>query len=165
MWPILDAISHASRPDEIKNILFCGHTENKQISWTTSGPLWISLLRTAVVISIAIPRAALTPSDQSHWPSAYARLFSAWLTPGWYSVEKSSILDRNQCGFRKHCSTMVLKGNVLHLKKAYGTTWSHSIIQDKYRVDFKGRLPVFELGYPIDCWIWVRISTTLSNLF
>ena len=77
----------------------------------------------------------------------------------WY-VEKYRILDRSQCGFRKHHSTtdhLVSLERYLHdafaqeqqavgrffdLEKAYETTWQQRIIRDLHRMGLRGRLPV-----------------------
>ena len=100
----------------------------------------------------------------------------------WY-LEKHRILDRSQCGFRKHCSTtdhMVslerylrdafaqrqqAVGLFFDLEKAYETTWQYGIIRDLHRIGLRGRLPVFVSGYLRDRRIRVWIGTTLSDEF
>ena len=76
-------------------------------------------------------------------------------------LEKHRILDRSQCGFRKHRSTTdhlvslerylrdafarreQAVGLFFDLEKAYETTWQYGIIQDLHRIGLRGRLPVF----------------------
>ena len=100
----------------------------------------------------------------------------------WY-LEKSGILDRSQCGFRKHRSTtdhlvslerylrdafaqrQQAVGLFFDLEKAYETTWQYGIIQDLHRIGLRGRLPVFVSEYLRDRRIRVRIGTTLSDEF
>ena len=100
----------------------------------------------------------------------------------WY-LEKYGILDKKQCGFRKHRSTMdhlvSLKryvrdafaqkqqavGLFFDLEKAYETTWQYGIIRDLHRIGLRGRLPVFVSEYLRDRRIQVRIGTTLSDEF
>ena len=100
----------------------------------------------------------------------------------WY-LEKYRILDRSQCGFRKHRSTtdhlvslerylrdtfaqrQPVVGLFIDLEKAYETTWQYGIIRDLHRFGLRGRLPVFVSEYPRERWIRVRfrIETTLSD--
>ena len=100
----------------------------------------------------------------------------------WY-LEKSGILDRSQCGFRKHRSTMdnlvsleryirdafarkqQAVGLFFDLEKAYETTWQYGIVCDLHRIGLRGRLPVFMSEYLRDRRIGVRIGTTLSDEF
>ena len=100
----------------------------------------------------------------------------------WY-LEKSGILDRSQCGFRKHRSTVdhlvSLKryvrdafaqkqqavGLFFHPEKAFETTWQYGINRDLHRIGLRGRLPAFVSEYLRDRRIRVRISTTLSDEF
>ena len=87
-------------------------------------------------------------------------------------LEKSRILDKSQCGFRKHGSTtdhlvclerylrdafaqrQQAVGLFFDLEKAYETTWKYGIIRDLYRIGLRGRLPIF-------C---VRLSQGPTNL-
>ena len=96
----------------------------------------------------------------------------------WYH-EKYGILDKSQCGFRKHRSTtdhlVSLKRYVrdafapkqqavdlfLDLEKAFKTTWQYGNIRDLHRIGFRGRLPVFVSEYLRDPRIRVRIGNTL----
>ena len=98
----------------------------------------------------------------------------------WY-LEKHMILDRSQCGFRKHRSTtdhMVslerylrdafaqrqqAVGLFFDLEKTYETTWQYGIIGDLHRIGLRGRMPVFVSQYIRDRRIRVRIGTTLSD--
>ena len=98
----------------------------------------------------------------------------------WY-LEKSRILDRSQCGFRKHHSTidhLVSLGRYLRdafaqkqqavglffdLEKTYETTWQYGIILDLHRIGLRGRLPVSVSEYLRDRRIRVRIETTLLD--
>ena len=100
----------------------------------------------------------------------------------WY-LEKSRILDRSQCGFRRHRCTIdhlvslekylrdafaqrqQAVGLFFDLEKAYETTWQYGIIRDLHRLSLRGRLPVFVLEYLRDRRICVRIGTTLSDEF
>ena len=100
----------------------------------------------------------------------------------WY-LEKYRILDRSQCGFRKHRSTtdhlvslerylrdafaqkQLAVGLFFDLEKAYETTWQYGIIRDLHRIGLRGRLPVFVSEYLRDRRIRVRIGTTLSDEF
>ena len=99
----------------------------------------------------------------------------------WY-LEKYRILDRSQCGFKKHRSTtdhlVSLERNLrdafaqrqqavglfFDLEKAYETTWQYGI-RDLHRIGLRGRLPVFVSEYLRDRRIRVRIGTTLSDEF
>ena len=100
----------------------------------------------------------------------------------WY-LEKSGILDRSQCGFREHRSTVdhlvsleryvrdafaqkqQAVGLFFDLEKAYESTWQYGIIRDMHRIGFRGRLPAFVAEYLRDRRIRVRIGTTLSDEF
>ena len=100
----------------------------------------------------------------------------------WY-IEKHRILDRSQCGFRKHRSTtdhtvglerylrdafaqrQQVVGLFFDLEKAYETTWQYGIIRDLHRIGLRGKLPVFVSEYLRDRRIRVRIGTTLSDEF
>ena len=100
----------------------------------------------------------------------------------WY-LEKSGILNRSQCGFRKHHITMdhlvsleryvrdalarkqQAVGLFFDLEKAYETTWQYGIVRDLHRIGLRGRLPVFVSEYLRDRRIRVRIGTTLSDEF
>ena len=100
----------------------------------------------------------------------------------WY-LEKSGILDRSQCGFRKHRSTVDHRvsleryvrdafaqrqqavGLFFDLEKAYEPTRQYGIIIDLHRIGLRGRLPAFVAEYPRDRRIRVRIGTTLSDEF
>ena len=100
----------------------------------------------------------------------------------WY-LEKYRILDRSQCGFRKHRSTtdhlvslekylwdafaqrQQAVGLFFDLEKTYETTWHYGIIRDLHRIGLRGRLPVFVSEYLMDRRIRVRNGTTLSDEF
>ena len=100
----------------------------------------------------------------------------------WY-LEEYRILDRSQCGFRKHCSTtdhpvsherylrgafaqrQQAVGLFFDLEKAYETTWQYGIIRNLHRIGLWGWLPVFVSEYLRDRRILVRIGTTLSGVF
>ena len=82
----------------------------------------------------------------------------------WY-LGKFGILDKNQCGFRKHRSTINHLGSLeryprdafalrqhavglfFDLEKAYETTWQYGIIRDLHRIGLRGRLPAFVSEY------------------
>ena len=96
---------------------------------------------------------------------------------------KKCILDRSQCGFRKHRSAMDhlvsleryvrdafarkqhAVGLFFDLEKAYGTTWQYGIIQDLYGIGLRSQLPLFVVEYLRHRRIRVRIGTTLSDEF
>ena len=98
-------------------------------------------------------------------------------------LEKYGILDKCQCGFRKHRSTtdhlvsleryvrdafaqkQQAVGLFFDLEKAYKTTWQYGIIRDLHRIGLRGRLPVFVSEYLRDRRIRVRIGNTLSDEF
>ena len=98
----------------------------------------------------------------------------------WY-LEKYGILDKSQCGFRKHRSTtdhlvsleryvrdafaqkQQAVGLFFDLEKAYETTWQYGIIRDLHKIGLRGRLPVFMSEYLRDRRIRVRIGNTLSD--
>ena len=100
----------------------------------------------------------------------------------WY-LEKYGILEKSQCGFRKHRSTtdhlvsleryvrdafaqkQQAVGLFFDLEKAYETTWQYGIIRDLHRIGLRGRLPVFVSEYLRDRRIRVRIGNTLSDEF
>ena len=88
----------------------------------------------------------------------------------WY-LDKYRILDRSQCGFRKHRSTtdrldwQQAVGLFFDMEKAYETTWQYGIIRDLHRIGLRGRLPVFVSEYLRDRRIRVRIGTTLFDEF
>ena len=81
----------------------------------------------------------------------------------WY-LEKYGILDKSQCGFRKHRSTtdhlvsleryvrdafaqkQQAVGLFFDLEWAYETTWQYGIIRDLHRIGLRGRLPVLCLS-------------------
>ena len=100
----------------------------------------------------------------------------------WY-LEKSRLLDKSQCGFRKHSSTIdhlltlarylrdtlaqrqQAVGLFFDLEKAYETSWQYGIVRDPYRIGLRDRLPIFVSEYLRDRWIQARIRTTLSYEF
>ena len=93
------------------------------------------------------------------------------------------MLDRSQCGFRKHRSTtdhlvslerylqdafaqrQQAVGLFFDLEKAYETTWQYGIIRDLHRIGLRGWLPVFMSEYLRDRRIRIRIGTILSDEF
>ena len=99
----------------------------------------------------------------------------------WY-LEKHRMLDRSQCGFRKHRSMtdhlvslerylqdafaqrQQAVGLFFDLEKAYETTCQYGIIRDLHRIGLRGRLP-FLSEYLRDRRIRVRIGTTISDEF
>ena len=82
----------------------------------------------------------------------------------WY-LEKHGILDKSQCGFRKHRSTtdhlvsleryvrdafaqkQQVVGLFFDLEKAYETTWQYGIIRDLHKIGLRGPLPVVVSEY------------------
>ena len=91
----------------------------------------------------------------------------------WY-LEKSCILDRSQCGFRKHRSTVdhlvsleryvrdafaqkqQAVGLFFDLQKSFESTWQYGIIRHLHRRGLRGRLPAFVAEYLRDRQIRVR---------
>ena len=98
----------------------------------------------------------------------------------WY-LEKYRILNRSQCGFRKHRSTtdhlvslerylrdafaqkQQAIGLFFDLEKAYETTWQYGIIWYLHRIGLRARLPVFVSEYLRDRRISQNWDNTLTN--
>ena len=104
----------------------------------------------------------------------------------WY-VEKSGILDRMQCAFRKHCNTVDhlvdLKryasdafarrwqtiGLFVDVEKSYEKIWQYGIIRDLHMVCCTGRLPVvlseyLREGYDPLIKPWIYYVTRMAEL-
>ena len=125
----------------------------------------------------------LPVTDPLHWPAVCKILERRINTRLIWYLEKYRILDRSQCGLRKHRSTtdhlVSLEGYLrdafaqrqqavglfFDLENAYETTWQYGIIRDLHRIGLRGRLPVFVSEYLGDRRIRVRIGTTLSDEF
>ena len=65
----------------------------------------------------------------------------------WY-LEKSRILDKSQCGFRKCISGRICQrqqalGLLFDLEKVCETAWQYGITQNLHRICLRGRLPIF----------------------
>ena len=99
-----------------------------------------------------------------------------------WKLETDGQLAKEQCGFRKHHSTIdhlirlestirnafVRKHHVVavffDLEKAYDTTWKHGILSDLHDLGFRGRLPNFIKNFLADRQFQVRMGTTLSDI-
>ena len=99
-----------------------------------------------------------------------------------WKLERDGLLADEQCGFRKHRSTVdhlvrletiirnafVQKHHVVavffDLEKAYDTTWKGGILSDLQELGFRGRLPHFIQQFLSDREFQVRLGTTLSDL-
>ena len=143
--------------------------------------------RAATVIPIPKPNKDHT-DPLSYRPialtSCLCKIIECLINTGyiWY-LEKYGILNRSQCGFRKHRSTndhlvslerylrdafaqrQQAVGLFFDLEKAYETTWQCGIIRDLCRIGIRRRLPIFVSWYLKDWRIRVRIGTTLSDEF
>ena len=158
----------------------------------TKNNIWISAdfpqqWRAATVIPIPKPNRDHT-DPLSYWPialtSGLCKVLERMINTRfiWY-LENYRILDRSQCGFRKHRSTtdhlvsieiylwdafaqrQQAVGLFFDLETAYETTWQYGIIQDIHRIGLRGTLPVFVSEYLKDRPIRVSIGTTLSDEF
>ena len=190
---IMKAKPRAPGPDGIHNNLLKHLPEDTlEILKEILNKIWISAdfphqWRAATVIPIPKPNKDHT-DPLSYRPIALTsclckvleRMINTCLI--WY-LEKYRILDRSQCGFRKHRSTtdhlvsleryvrdafaqrQQAVGLFFDLEKAYETTWQYGIIRDLHGIGLRGRLPVFVSEYLRDRRIWVRIGTTLSDEF
>ena len=190
---IMKAKPRASGPDGIHNNLLKHLPEDTlRILKEILNKIWISAdfpqqWRAATVIPIPKPNKDHT-DPLSYRPIALTSCLCKVLEHMintrliWY-LEKYRILDRSQCGFRKHHSTtdhlvslerylrdafaqrQQAVGLFFDLEKAYETTWQYGIIGDLHRIGLRGRLPVFVSEYLRDRRIRVRIWTTLSDEF
>ena len=190
---IMKAKPRAPGPDGVHNNLLKHLPEDTlRILKEILNKIWISAdfpqqWRAATVIPIPKPNKDHT-DPLSYRPIALTsclckvleRMINTRLI--WY-LEKHRILDRSQCGFRKHRSTtdhlvslerylrdafaqrQQAVGLFFDLEKAYETTWQYGIIRDLHRIGLRGRLPVFVSEYLGDRRIRVRIGTTLSDEF
>ena len=190
---IMKAKPRAPGPDGIHNNLLKHLPEDiLKILKEILNKIWISAdfpqqWRAAAVIPIPKPNKDHT-DPLSYRPIALTsclckvleRMINTHLI--WY-LEKYRILDRSQCGFRKHRSTtdhlvslerylqdafaqrQQAVGLFFDLEKAYETTWQYGITRDRHRIGLRGRLPVFVSEYPRDRRIQVRIEATFSDEF
>ena len=168
---ILKAKPRAPGPDGIQNNLLKHLPEDTlKILKSILNNIWVSgdfppQWRAATVIPIPKPNKDHT-NPLSYRPIALTSCFCKVLECMintcfiWY-LEKYGILDKSQCGFRKHRSTMdhlvslgryvrnafarkqQAVGLFFDLEKAYETTWQYGIIRDLHRIGLRGRLPVF----------------------
>ena len=189
----MKAKPRAPGPDWIQNNLLKHLTEDTlKILKEILNKIWISAdfpqqWKAATVIPIPKPNEDHT-DPLSYWPIALTsglckvleRMINTRLI--WY-LEKHRILERSQCGFRKHRSTtdhlvslerylqdafaqrQQAVGLFFDLEKAYEKTWQYGIIRDFHRIGLRGRLTVFVSEYLRDRRIRVRIGTTLSDEF
>jgi hypothetical protein len=99
-----------------------------------------------------------------------------------WKLETDGLLANEQCGFRKHHSTVdhlirlestirtafLNKQHVVavffDLEKAYDTTWKHGILSDLHDLGFRGHLPLFIQNFLADRQFQVRVGTTLSDI-
>ena len=99
-----------------------------------------------------------------------------------WKLETDGLLANEQCGFRKHRSTIdhlvrlettirnafLQKQHVVavffDLEKAYDTTWKGGILSDLKDLGFRGRLPQFIQQFLANREFQVRLGTTLSDL-
>lgn len=99
-----------------------------------------------------------------------------------WKLETEELLAAQQCGFRKHHSTVdhlirleskirnafVRKHHVVavffDMEKAYDTTWKGGILSDLYDLGFRGHLPKFIENFLADRQFQVRMGTTLSDV-
>ena len=186
---IMKAKLRAPGPDGIHNSLLKHLPEDTlKILKEILNKIWISAdfpqqWRAATVIPIPKPNKDHT-DPLSYRPIALTsclckvleRMINTRLI--WY-LEKWRILDRSQCGFRKHRSTtdhlvslerylrdaFAQRQQAVGLFFDYETTWQYGIIRDLHRMGLRGRLPVFVSEYLRDRRIRVRIGTTLSDEF
>ena len=184
---IMKAKPRAPGPDGIHNNLLKHFPEDAlQILKEILNIIWTSAdfpqqWRAATVIQIPKPNKDRT-DPLSYRPIALSSCLCKVLERMintrfiWY-IEKYKILDRGQCGIRKHCSTtkylvslerylrdafaqrQQAVGLFFDLEKAYETTWKYGIIRDLHRIGLRGRLPVFVSEYLRDRRIRVRIGT------
>ena len=99
----------------------------------------------------------------------------------WF-IESNNLFINFQCGFRSRRSTMdhvvrlktsIRKANVqkqlavatfLNQEKAYETTWWYGIMNDRYNMGLKNRLPNFMKAFLSGRKFRVRIVSTLLNI-
>ena len=99
-----------------------------------------------------------------------------------WKLETDRLLAKEQCGFRKHRSTIdhlvhletkirnafINKQHVVaiffDLEKAYDTTWKAGILHDLHDLGFRGHLPLFVQNFLEGRHFQVRVGTTLSDL-
>ena len=166
---ILKAKPRAPGPDGIHNNLLKHLPENTlKILREILNIIWISgdfppQWRTATVIQIPKPNKDRTNpliyrpiALTSYLCKALERMINTRFI--WY-LEKYGILDKSQCGFRKHRSTMdhlvsleryvrdafarKQQAVCLFFDLACETTWQYGIIRDLHRIGLRGRLPFF----------------------
>jgi len=93
----------------------------------------------------------------------------------WY-LEKSKVITKMQSGFRKCrsmtdqlvrlktfvCKAFILKQHAVavffDVEKAYNTTRKYGIMQDLFKADLRGYLPVFIQGFLQNRQFWVRLG-------
>ena len=189
---IMKAKPRAPGPDGIHNNLLKHLPEDTlKILKDILNKIWISVdfpqqWRAATVIPIPKPNKDHT-DPLSYRPialtSCLCKVLERMINTHfiWY-LEKYRILDRSQCGFRKHRSTtdhlvslerylrdafaqrQQAVGLFFDLEKAYETTWQYGIIRYLHKIGLRGRLPVFVSEYLRDRRIRVRIGTTLWRI-
>ena len=157
-WSIMKAKPRALGPDGIHNNLLKHLPED---TLKILKKLWTSAdfphqWRAATVIPIPKPNKDHT-NPLSYRPialtSCLCKVLERMINTHfiWY-LEKSRILDKRQCGFRKHCSTtdhlvslerylrdafaqsQQAVGLLFDFEKTYETTWQYGIIRDLYRM-------------------------------
>ena len=98
-------------------------------------------------------------------------------------LEEKNLISKFQCGFRENHSTndhlvrfetfvheaFARKRQVLavffDLEKAYDTTWKYGILQDLYKLDFRGRLPLFIQNFLTDRHFNVKTGNQFSDSY
>ena len=99
-----------------------------------------------------------------------------------WKLETDELLAKQQCGFRKHHSTVdhlvrlettirnafVRRHHVVavffDMEKAYDTAWKGGILSDLHDLGFRGHLPKFVKNFLTDRKFQIRTGTTLSDL-
>ena len=177
---ILKAKPHAPGLDGIHNwnISLRTHWKSSKISWITSGPQ-----ETFHISGEQQPWSPFQKSNKDHTdPLSYrpialtnclCKILDCMLNTWYISYhEKSGILDRSQCGFRKHHSTMdplvildryvrdafAIKqqaiGLFFYLEKVHETTWQYGIIRDPNRIGLRHSIKyqTMTTGPHPQCW-------------
>lgn len=140
-------------------------------------------------IIIAIPKPGKDHSNPSNYrPIALTSCLCKTMERMVYTrllwkLEAVRALDISQCGFRKNHSTTdhlvgyetfirnaLINGDhvvsvLFDLEKAYDTTWKYGILQDLASLDFIGNLPIFIAKFLSNRHFYVRLHSTMSDLF
>ena len=153
--------------------------------WTTGffPPAW----RKAVVVPIPKPDKDLT-NPNNYRPIALTsclckvmeKMVNSRLM---WKLETEGLLAKEQCGFRKHHSTVdhlvrletTIRNAFINkrhavaiffdLEKAYDTTWRFGILSDLHKLGFRGNLPHFIKQFLEIRTFQVRVGSTLSDIY